>query len=138
MSFTSQVGSVGDTVDYDVQNHVGFISGTFAPHEAVKIDFGVSYAHAKAKADDPRFGRPFVLTSGTISPDYNTDFSEMNEFSDLKLGILEFSAGCELQLRRNLRLRVQGVLRNVEDEDPYLEEHDGTVYGASVGLIYAF
>jgi len=143
MAFTSQVGSLDDTVDYDVHNHVGFISGTFTPRDTLKFDFGVSYTHSKAKADDPSFGQVWFEPSTAEGlpfqdPTYNTDFSEANEFSDLKVGILDFSAGCEVMLRKDVHLKVRGVVRNVEDEDPYLEEHDGTVYGVSVGLIYEF
>ena len=61
----------------------------------------------------------------------NYDYSDMNNYSDLSYGLLNFSAGAQYQFTNNLAFTV--------DLDYYdLKDNQGYVYGIESGSFYVF
>jgi hypothetical protein len=140
----SQVGSMSDDTDYDVQNHVLYASALFTPTKRVSLNLDASYTKSKSDFDAIHFpGPPAGFTtwnnpSPAWSVAYTTDYTGFEDYSDLDQSRFECSLGCNVQLYKALELAGVVTYRKYTDDEPYLYDADGNLWIINVGLNYTF
>ncbi len=141
----TQAGSRDDDeVDYDIDNHVVYLSVDFTPKQWLKLFGDLTYTHSEGDYDDPDFGSDVHHPSceegaSHVMVYWDSDFDKANDWSDLGYDRLDASAGFELNFWKNFTANATFTYRDFNDEENYLgDDTDGEAYIMNVGLMWKF
>lgn len=142
-----QVGSRHDTVDYEVDNHVFYLSVDFTPMDNLRLYGDLIYNYSEADVDAPHFGGDLYPNYYPTSADpysypaayFDSDFSDSDDWSELDYEQLSASVGFEWKFWKNLSVQTTFTYRWFDDDEEYLgEDLDGEAYILNVGLTWKF
>jgi len=142
-----QVGSRHDTVDYDVDNHVVYLSVDFTPKKWLRLFGDLTYNHSETDVDAPHFGGDLYPNYYPTSADpysysaayFDSDFSDSNDWTELEYDQFNASVGFDWNFWKNFSLTSTFTYRWFDDDEEYLgEDLDGEAYILSTGLVWKF
>ncbi len=142
-----QVGSRHDKVEYDVDNHVVYLSLDYMPMQSLRLYGDLTYNYSETDVDNPSFGSDLHFNIDPTSADpyshaaayFDSDFGDSNDWTELEYSQVSATVGLEWNFWKNFTLTSSFTYRWFDDDEEYLgEDTDGEAYIMNVGLMWKF
>lgn len=130
-------GSLYEPVDYNIKINTAFLTANYILSEKLTLYANLSYNSSFAKMSDFYLDTTQVLYIPALPPaPFNYDFSDVPDYSDLKVNQFLSETGFLFSISKNWSLKGSFLYHPYKDLAPYLLDTEGKAYSFYIGFIW--
>jgi hypothetical protein len=131
--------------DYHTEAHTGVLAINYLITRALNVNFSAVYTNSKAHMDNIELGGPTCECRipaadprFEATKNYDYDFSEVSDYSDLDIEEIDLVAGFAYDINKSLSVGAEYTYLYYRDNEPYLSDGTGGAHMGMFNLTYGF